>query len=80
VAGSTLLAAALFTPVRLRVQGTVDRRFDRARYDAERLTVEFADRLRDEVDLSTLAADLDLTVQRAISPSSIGLWLRAGGR
>ena len=78
VAGSTLLAAALFTPVRLRVQGAVDRRFDRSRYDAERLTVAFADRLRDEVDLSTLGDELDATVRRAIAPSSVALWLRGG--
>lgn len=78
VAASTLLAAALFTPVRRRVQQAVDRRFDRARYDAERLTVAFADRLRDEVDLSTLGLELDATVRRAIAPSSVGLWLRGG--
>jgi hypothetical protein len=78
VAASTLLAAALFTPVRLRVQGVVDRRFDRSRYDAERLTVAFADRLRDEVDLSTLGDELDATVRRAIAPSSVALWLRGG--
>jgi hypothetical protein len=80
VAGSTLLAAALFTPVRLRVQGAVDRRFDRSRYDAERLTVAFADRLRDEVDLSALGAELDATVRHAIAPSQVGLWLRGGPR
>ena len=80
VAGSTLLVAALFTPVRRRVQRTVDRRFDRARYDAERLTVEFGDRLRNEVDLSTLGDELDATVRRAIAPSSVALWLRGGPR
>ena len=77
VAGSTLLAAALFTPVRMRVQAAVDRRFDRSRYDAERLTVAFGDRLRDEVDLSTLGLELDATVRAAIAPSSVGLWLRS---
>ncbi len=80
VAGSTLLVAALFTPVRRRVQLTVDRRFDRARYDAERLTDEFGDRLRNEVDLSTLGDELDATVRRAIAPSSVALWLRGGPR
>jgi hypothetical protein len=80
VAGSTLLAAALFTPIRGRVQGWVDRRFDRARYDADRLTVEFADRLRDEIDLATLGDELDATVRRAFAPSSAALWLRGRPR
>jgi hypothetical protein len=80
VAGSTLLAAALFTPVRRRVQGAVDRRFDRARYDGERTTAAFSERLRDQVDLPTLADELDRTVRHAISPSSVSLWLRGDGR
>jgi hypothetical protein len=76
VAGSTLLAAALFTPVRLRVQRTVDRRFNRAQYDAERTAVAFSERLRDQVDLPELANELAATVRQAIAPSSVGLWLR----
>ncbi len=80
VAGSTLLAAALFTPIRGRVQRSVDRRFDRARYDADRLTIDFADRLRDEIDLATLGDELDATVRRAFAPSSAGLWLRGRPR
>ena len=80
VAASTLLVAALFNPVRLRVQRTVDRRFHRARYDAEMLVSEFVARLRDEVDLPTLAADLDAIVRRSISPSSVELWLRRPSR
>jgi len=80
VAGSTLLAAALFTPVRRRFQRIVDRRFDRARYDGERTASAFSVRMRDATDLPTVAADLDLTVRRAISPSSLGLWLRGSGR
>ncbi len=78
VAGSTLLAAGLFTPVRRRVQRSVDRRFDRALYDGERTAGAFATRMRDEVDLPTLAGELDATVRRAMAPSSVGLWLRAG--
>ena len=78
VAGSTLLAAALFTPVRQRVQRIVDRRFDRARYDGERTASAFSVRMRDATDLPTVAADLDVTVRRAIAPSSVGLWLRGG--
>ena len=79
VAASTLVVAALFTPVRRRIQHVVDRRFDRARYDAERTTMAFAARLRNEMDLATVAADLDATVQTAIAPTSMTLWLRDGG-
>ena len=80
VAGSTLLAAALFTPVRRRVQRIIDRRFDRARYDGERTASAFSVRMRDATDLPTVAQDLDITVRRAIAPSSVGLWLRGSGR
>jgi hypothetical protein len=76
VAASTLVAFAAFQPVRRRIQRAVDRRFDRARYDTERLTLAFAERLRHEVDLSALALELDSTVRAAIAPSSLGLWLR----
>jgi len=80
VAASTLLVAALFTPVRRLIQRAVDRRFNRARYDAERMTAAFAERLRDQVDLPTVARELDATVQRAMAPTSIDLWLRRAGR
>ena len=80
VAGSTLLVAALFTPVRQLVQRLVDRRFDRARYDGERTASAFSVRMRDATDLPTIAHDLDRTVQHAIAPSRVGLWLREGGR
>lgn len=80
VAASTLVAAALFTPVRRHVQSIVDRRFDRARYDGERTTTAFAERLRDQVDLPALTADLDDTVRVAIAPTSVGLWLRGDAR
>ena len=80
VAGSTLLVAALFTPVRRRVQRLVDRRFNRARYDGERTAGAFSVRMRDATDLPTVAHDLDVTVRRAIAPSSVGLWLRGSGR
>jgi hypothetical protein len=76
VAGSTLLAAALFQPIRRRVQRIVDRRFNRSRYDAERTVAAFAERLRDEVDLEQLRAEILATVSAAVEPSSASLWLR----
>ena len=76
VAASTLLAAALFTPVRHRVQRIVDRRFDRARYDSERTASAFSVRMRDATELLAVADDLDITVRRAIAPSRLGLWIR----
>ncbi len=76
IAASTLIVAALFDPVRTRVQRAVDRRFDRARFDGERLVEAFSERLRDEVDLSTISADVLATVDAAVRPSAAGLWLR----
>jgi hypothetical protein len=76
IAGSTLVVAALFNPVRTRVQRAVDRRFDRSRYDGERLLAAFGERLRDEVDLATISADVLATVDAAVRPSAAGLWLR----
>jgi len=76
VALSTLAVATLFTPVRRRVQRIVDRRFDRARYDAEGTAAAFSDRLRDEIDLPRLVPARDETVQAAIAPSGVGVWLR----
>jgi hypothetical protein len=79
VAGSTLLVAALFNPLRTRVQRAIDRRFHRAHYDSERMVSEFAARLREELDLPTLATDLASTTARAVQPTSAGLWLRPHG-
>ncbi|HSG86261.1 MAG TPA: hypothetical protein VLA23_07970 [Candidatus Limnocylindrales bacterium] len=76
IATSTLIVAALFNPVRTRVQRAVDRRFDRARLDGERLVEAFAERLRDEVDLTTISADVLATVDAAVRPTRAGLWLR----
>ncbi|MFN8622452.1 MAG: hypothetical protein U0869_17090 [Chloroflexota bacterium] len=78
VAISTLAAAALFQPLRSRVQRAVDRRFNRSRYDADRLASAFATRLRDEVDLSTVSDDLLATTREALGPSTAGVWVRAG--
>lgn len=79
VAGSTLLAAALFQPLRRRVQTAVDHRFNRARYDAERTTTDFAERLRDEVDLATVSGDIVGVVDTALHPRTIGVWIRRPG-
>lgn len=76
VALATLVVAAVFQPVRRVVQRAVDRRFDRARVDAERTTAAFSERLRDEVDIATVTADLDVTVRIALKPTLLGLWLR----
>ena len=76
VAGSTLLAAALFQPLRRRIQGLVDHRFNRARYDAERTAIDFAERLRGEVDVDHLRAALATTAGGAVNPDRVGVWLR----
>lgn len=80
VAASTLVAFALFQPVRRRVQSAVDRRFDRSHYDAQRTVAEFSDRLRDEVDLAALSGYLDMTIRDAIAPRTVGIWLRESRR
>jgi hypothetical protein len=76
VAASTLAAAALFNPLRLRVQRVVDRRFNRARYDAEAIVATFTMRLRDAVDLDTVRSELLLAVDRAVEPAHASLWIR----
>jgi hypothetical protein len=75
VAASTLAVAALFTPVRRRVQRVVDRRFNRARYDAEHMVAAFAARLNDAVDLDGVVDDLAGAVQQALEPAYISVWV-----
>jgi hypothetical protein len=75
VAVSVLAAAALFNPVRRRVQGAVDQRFDRARYDAERVVTRFSEQLREQVDLDVLGTDLLGVVQQVLAPAHVSLWL-----
>jgi hypothetical protein len=76
VAGSTLVVAAVFNPARRRLQAGVDRRFDRARYDAARAVEDFAARLRDHVDLEHVTAGLRDTVTATVSPTRVAVWLR----
>jgi hypothetical protein len=75
VAASTLAVAALFTPLRRRVQRVVDRRFNRARYDAEQIVAAFAARLNDAVDLDGVLDDLAGAVRQALEPASISVWV-----
>jgi hypothetical protein len=75
VAAATLAAAALFTPLRARVQRRVDHRFNRARYDAERIVTDFAARLKDAVDPDAVRADLLDAVHRSLEPTHAGIWI-----
>jgi len=79
VAGSTLLAFALFQPLRRRVQASVDRRFDRTRYDGQRIVDAFGERLRSDVDLASLRASLASTADQAVRPASSTVWLTMKG-
>ena len=74
VAAATLAAAALFNPLRKRIQRAVDRRFNRARYDAELAVAAFAARLQDATDPDAVRADLTGTVHQALEPASLSLW------
>jgi len=80
VAVATLAAAALFNPARVRVQRLVDRRFNRARYDADRMVAGFAASLQDAVDLDLVRAGLADTVRVALEPAHVSVWLRGGAQ
>ena len=75
IAASTLLVAALFNPLRRRVQQVVDRRFNRARYDADQTVAVFAARLKDAVDLDAVRDDLASVVHQALEPAHVSLWI-----
>ena len=75
VAAATLAAAALFNPLRRRVQRAVDRRFNRTRYDADKTVAAFAARLKDAVDLDAVQADLANAVQQALEPAHVSVWI-----
>jgi hypothetical protein len=77
VAAATLTAAAAFAPLRRRVQDRVDRRFNRRRYDAARTVEAFAVRLREQVDLDALHAELLAVVDQTVQPTQATLWLRS---
>jgi hypothetical protein len=79
VAASTLVAVGLFNPLRRRLQRVVDRRFNRARYDADAMVAAFVSRLRAAEDLDTVEPELITTVQRTFEPTHVGIWVRGAG-
>ena len=79
VAAFTLAAAALFNPLRRRVQRAVDRRFNRARYDADQTVAAFATRLKDAVDLDSVRDDLAAVVHQTLEPAHLSVWVSQRG-
>ena len=77
VAASTLVVAGLFGPFRRRLQAFIDRRFYRHKYDAEQSVGEFTARLRDQLDLDSMNAELTAVVSKTVQPTQVSVWLKA---
>ena len=77
VAGSTLVAAALFQPLRRRIQAAMDHRFNRTRYDAQQTASAFAGRLRDQIDLDSIVGEMRSAVGSSVQPANVTVWIRS---
>ena len=77
---STLALAAIFSPLRNRIQAAIDRRFYRKKYDAQQVLAQFAITARDETDMNALAAELARVVQETMEPEAVRVWLRERAR